>query len=259
MNRFIGCDLDAAKFILTDLAKFHAIPLAIKLLKSHIFDIRIKKYMECFNPIEKKPGDGSSPNNLTDILSENKTCDALVPFLKKSFTLAEKDRDSFREPFATLSHKDMWINNFMVKLEKGKIVKNKFVDFQGFTYQSPVRDLLFYLFTSVQIHVLKEHLDYLLMFYHDQFIKTLKELHCPIGDFSFDKFMDEIRCFGIYEISHIILMTVVVVFGRKYEPADNEQGFEHPPLYTKDDMPLELKERIWWVLQEFGKRNWLSS
>lgn len=215
--------------------------------------------MECFNPMEKKPNDASIFSNLMEILSENKACEALVPFMKKSLSLAEKDRDSFREPFATLCHKDMWVNNFMVKLEKGKIVKNKFVDFQGFTYQSPVRDLLFYLFTSVQFHVLKEHLDYLLKFYHEQFIETLKELHCPITDFSFDKFMEEIRHFGIYEISHIILMMIVVVFGRKSEPKDNQDGFEHPPLYTKDDMPLELKERTWWVLQEFSKRNWLNN
>lgn len=215
--------------------------------------------MVCFNIVEEKPHDASTFNNIREILCENKDCEALLSFAEKSFKLSAKDSQSFREPFATLSHKDMWINNFMVKMEKGKIVKNKFVDFQGITYQSPVRDLLFYLFTSVQIDILKQHLDYLLKFYHEQFIKTLKELRCPTADFSFDQFMDEIRYFGIYEISHIIFMMIAVVFGRKSEPSDNEDGFKHPPLYTKDDMPLELKERTWWVLQEFGKRQWLNN
>lgn len=242
--------------ILTDLAKFHAIPLAIKVLKPETFETKIKKYLACFNPQREHFDETPILNVVIGVLEQDEECKQYINEMKKSYELQEKDTLSFREPFATLSHRDMWINNFMVKVEDGKVVKNKFVDFQGYTYQSPVRDLLFFLFSSVQVSVLKEQLDHLLEFYHKQFIETLEEHHCPTEDFTLNKFLDEIKYYGIYEIFHLVFMMILVVFGRKAEPT--EGNFEHPPMYTEDDMPQELKERAWWVMKEFGQRQWLT-
>lgn len=250
LDRHVGCNMNATKYILTDLAKFHAIPLALKLLKPATFDKKVKKYMSCFNLEEKQ---GPPSNVIIEILEENPACQPLINKMEKSAKLLTDER-TFREPFATLSHKDMWINNFMVKLENGKVIKNKFVDFQAYTYDSPVRDLLFFLFTSVEITILKENLDYFLKFYHDQFIATLIELNCPTLDFSFEKFMDEIHYYGVFEIFHLMFMLVLVVHGKKGE-APSGDG---PPHILLSAIPQKVKETVWWIVQEFEKRDWLG-
>lgn len=234
------------------MAKFHAIPLALKFLRPDLFQTNIKKYMACFNP-EVRNFEGPPSETFLAIIEENTDCKTLLPKIKKSIGLRKDDRTSFREPFATLSHKDMWVNNFMVKLENGKVVKNKFVDFQCFTYESPVRDLLFYLFTSVQIDVLKENLDYFLKFYYEHFLKTLEDLHCPTEHFSYENYTDEIEHYGIFEIFHISFMLIVVVLCKKDDLPTNQNG---PPTFS--DVPIETKERVWWVVQEFEKRKWLG-
>lgn len=78
---------------------------------------------------------------MIEILEEDEECRPFLSKMQKSLQLLKTDLHNFREPFATIVHKDIWMNNFMVKLENGKVVKIKFVDFQNYTYESPVRDL----------------------------------------------------------------------------------------------------------------------
>lgn len=243
---------------MADLAKFHAVPLALKLLHPETFKEKVKKYMACSNPHDNA-SDGSPHQAVIEIIEENEDCKHFLSKVMKSVNLWKPNTSNCREPFATLSHSDMWVNNFMVKLENGRVVQNKFVDFQAYNYESPVRDLLFFLFTSVQINVLKENLDYLLRFYHKHFIQTLEVLHCPIKELSFDKYMDEIYYYGLFEIFHITFFLMVVVFGKKGELSKNNQTeTEGPPIISKDQVPLEVRKRIWWIVQEFGRRKWLG-
>lgn len=201
--------------------------------------------------------DASSNEMLLGIIEENMDCIPLLPKIKKAIDLHKDDRTSSREPFATLSHKDMWVNNFMVKLEDGNVVKNKFIDFQDFSYESPVRDLLFFLFTGVQIDVLKENVDYFLKFYHEHFVKSLEDLRCPTKEFSYEKYMDEIEHFGIFEIFHILFLFIIVELGKNdgwSKNADGSPSFS----FSKDNVSIDIKERIWWSVQEFEKRKWLG-
>lgn len=256
LDRYIGSDLEGTKFIIADLAKFHAVPLALKLQKPVIFEENIKQYMDCFQPVEDDYVEPNFEDVVLEILEESEESKPFINKMKRSIEL--ESEDSYREPFATLSHKDLWVNNFMVKLENGKIVKTNFVDFQGFSYESPVRDMLFFLFTSVQFDVVKEHLDYLIKFYHNQFIETLNELHCPTADFTFEKFLDEISHYGIYEIYHILGMLIHVVFGEKGGDFPEKGSSEPPPFATKETVPEEIKKRACWVFKEFEKRKWLA-
>lgn len=237
------------------MAKLHAVPIALKLLRPQIFENNVKKYFTCFNPTVERFKHPSK--TIIEILEDDEECKPLIP---KIIVAAEyrMERIKYREPFASLAHADLWVNNFMVKFENGKVVKIKFVDFQEYSYESPTRDLLFYLFTSVQLDVLKEHLDYLLEFYNDQFLKTLKDLSCPTEDFSFGKFMDEIEYNGIYEIFHILYM-IFVVFLRRGETVKDVHGEKIPTTcIPKENVSLEARERICWIMKEFDKRKWLN-
>lgn len=257
LDRHIGCDLESAKFILNDLAKFHAVPLALKILEPAIFEENVKKYMDCFQPQEEyvePPG----YDVIFEILEECDECKPFLNKLQKSFELEKDDKFNYREPFATLSHRDLWVNNFMVKLENGKIVKNNFVDFQCFSYESPVRDMIFFLFTSVQLDVIKPNLDYLIKFYHKRFIETLNDHHCLTSNYTFENFLDEIRYYGIFEIVHILGMLIHVVFGEKGGDFPEKGGAEPPPFATKEGTSQEVKQRACWVFKEFQKRKWLG-
>lgn len=261
MDRQIGCDLDVAKLILRDLARFHAIPIALKLKKPQLFEETVKRNMACFYPAPP-PVDKSGPNAvLANIMRESKPCVPLVPKIEESYKHEQTKGQDFREPFASISHQDLWVNNFMVKNDGDKIVHAKFVDFQTCTYDSPVKDLLFFLFSSVQLDTLKEHLDLLLGHYHQNFIKTLKDLGCATDDFSEGKFDEELKVCGIQEIQHILFMLLFILTAKKGEkPPQNASkgGPPIPPLPSQDEVPFDAKVRAWWILQEFQKRNWLG-
>lgn len=250
LDRHIGCDLDTTKLILKNLAQFHAVPIALKLRKPDVFNKKVKPYFACFHPPPPPVDVSTEYENCLEVLSERESCCHLIPIVRKSlghFTL----NTDFREPFATIAHRDLWINNFMVKFENGKVVKNKFVDFQMYTYDSPIRDLLFYICTSVQFNILKENLDYLLGYYHEHLVHTLENLGCPTSDFSYDKFMTEVSFYGGYEIGHILYMLVFIVMGRK-------QVGGSPGRIPKEEILPHAKEMAWWILEEFEQRKWLA-
>lgn len=254
LNRYIGCNLDASKIILKDMAQLHAVPLALKIQRPEVFEKKIKAFMACFHPEPPEYDNSLAEQNILNILRDRDFCVPLFPKIKNSFKYALKVSKTFREPFATIVHRDIWVNNFMVKLDGQKVVKNKFVDLQVYSYDSPVKDLLFFLFTSVQFDVLKNNLDNLMRFYHEQFIKTLTDLGCCTTDFSYEKFMEEIKYYGRHEIGHILYMLLFVVCAKKGITGNGDD----PGRVAKENILPEAKERAWWILQEFENRKWME-
>lgn len=237
------------------MAQFHAVPIALKLQQPETFEKKVKKYLACFHPLPPEFVCPEAEQTILDILSECEYCLPTIPKFKKWYKHAFDITTEFTEPFATVVHRDMWINNFMVKLDGDLIAKNKFVDFQLYSYDAPVKDLLFFLFTSVQVDVLKTNLDYLLKHYHKHFLHTLMELNCPITDFSYDKFMEQIKLYGGFEVGHIIYMLLFVVCAKKEMLPDLDTD---PGYIPKEKLLPEAKERSRWILQEFEKRKWME-
>lgn len=261
MDRSVGCSSDVAKLILKDLARFHAVPIALKLKKPRLFEEKIKKNMACFYPPPPEI-DKSVPNaTLEAIIEEGDNCRHLILKVRESMKYDGEYNTEVKEPYVTITHQDLWVNNFMIKYEKNILTSNKFVDFQGCTYDSPVRDVLFFLFTSVQFDVLQDQLDKLLEYYHQYFEKTLEDLGCPTDEFSEEHYFDEIYRCGIMEIYHILFMYLFIVIGKKggTVPTLDEQGVSGvPALPTQQEIPQAAKRRAWWILQEFHKRGWLG-
>lgn len=254
MDRHVGCDLETAKLILRDMAQLHAVPIALKLQQPEVFQENVKAYLACFHPEPPKADTSAFDQNLLDILSDQESCISLLPKIRKSLEYAHVLSKDFREPFATIVHRDMWVNNFMVKLDGRKVVNNRFVDFQTYSYNSPVRDLLFFLCTSVQFKDLRENFDDLVTFYYNHFVQTLEDFNCCLSDFSYENFMDEIKYYGGYEIAHILFMLVFIVCGKKGAP----EAAVSPGLVPKEEILPEAKERAWWLIQEFHERKWME-
>lgn len=254
LDRRIGLDAASAKFIIKDLAEFHATPIALKLQNPTLFERKIKTNLASFLPEGEEFDNTAAERNISKIL---KTRENFIPIIEKVENyfkyIIEMDKD-YREPFATVVHRDMWTNNFMVQLDGSHITKNKFVDFQRYAYDSPVKDLLFFLCTSIQFDVLKSNFDNLLKYYHEKFVETLENLGSDTKGFSYENFLDEFKLSGRKEIGHILYMVLFVVFRSK----DLAGDIINPADITADMILPEVKERAWWILQEFENRKWMD-
>ncbi|CAH1179020.1 unnamed protein product [Phaedon cochleariae] len=271
MDRHEGFDFDGAKTVLKDLAHFHAVPVAMKLLEPKLFQEKIQKIFDIKPPSppkkpEGKPDEPPPPmpaltkELMVAVLEEDDKC---VPAIPSFLEMIEKQRSiSFeemlnmkqREPFATMAHMDMWLNNTMQKLDhKNRPIKNKFVDFQVLSYASPVRDLLFLLITSVQLSVLKTRFDYLLKYYHDNFTKVLKELGCDLTPFSYENFIEEVKAMAPASIEHGSFFLLIIVSGKKGVAADPTQAAK----LVKDDLDQKAREKFRFIIHEAYKRGWM--
>lgn len=214
--------------------------------------------MADLHPDVESPDMSETEDIVLDILHDDKECIPLISAVKKSLKIFNDTPEKVREPFATLSHRDAWINNFMVKFDNGKPVQNKLLDFQIFSYDSPVRDLLFFLNTSVQLDILKQNLDDFIKIYHDALIDTLKELKCPTEHFTFDKFTEEIPINAQNEIGHSLFFILFIVGGKKGGANEQNDPNKLPSLGTKNDTRQEAREKVWWITKEFYRRKWIT-
>lgn len=90
----------------------------------------------------------------------------------KRFTVLSK------EPWVTITHGDMWVNNILFHKDDqtGQVDDVKFVDFQIFLCNSPLKDLMHFLGGSVEDNTLINHFDDLVNDYYNKFTNTLELL-----------------------------------------------------------------------------------
>lgn len=68
-----------------------------------------------------------------------------------------------------------------------KPLKIRIYDFQFYYYNSFVHDLMFFLCTSVCTNDLAQNFTLFLKHYQEQFLLTLKQVNCPLDEYSFEK------------------------------------------------------------------------
>lgn len=131
--------------------------------------------------------------------------------LKTCFKFTKDTRRADDTPFTTIAHRDLWINNIMIKKSMNKKkrqtnpltisiviviifaflddteVEAKIYDFQLYFYQTFVCDLILFLFTSVCCADLAKKFETFIHVYHTEFTKTMKLVNCPLDDYSYDK------------------------------------------------------------------------
>ena len=251
-ERTLGFDLDTSKLIVADLAHLHAVPLALKLKKPDVFETKVKKYTAPFN-VQRPPASYQKLFAVIDKIDELKIFKKRIQEALDN-SLPQKE---VREPFATFVHQDCWVNNTMVKVEKGRSVKNKLVDFQICDYGSPAVDLIFFLFSSVQNNVLENHYDDLVRYYHQTFTSILQKLKCETTRFSFDAFLKEIN----YEAAnsqfrHLMFMTFPM-FAPKGTVRELTEITLDDFISESTDITDLHKEKLIFIIQQFDKHNWI--
>jgi hypothetical protein len=96
------------------------------------------------------------------------------------------------------------------------------LDFQLTQLGSPVRDALFFIFTSVADNDLVRTFDNYLSHYHNSFLQTVISLDYPIDEFVREKFEEELDLIAPLELYHIVSM-LRVVMARKEEIPDHSE------------------------------------
>ncbi|KAJ8984929.1 hypothetical protein NQ317_012179 [Molorchus minor] len=261
VDRMTGIDLETTKLILKDLALFHAVPLALNLLRPETFKNKVEPHLIREPP---RPPEGEQwkppPHDLLilEFLQEDEEFRELIPaieeHLKKPFTsMFTKDPD----PFSSISHGDLWVNNIMTRFENNNPLENKFVDFQMYNRNSISRDLSFFLWTSLQETVLEKNFDELVKLYYDYFIENLERLKCDTKPFTFEKFLEDFATISQLEIGHVLIMTAMVVFGKKGGLQDeNGQSLTLDQL-KKEHITPEAIKRTKFIIKKYVKRGWM--
>lgn len=100
--------------------------------------------------------------------------DIQMSMLRKTFQVI-KLRES---RFNVLCHGDLWCNNVMFKYneETEKVEEAIFVDFQMCLYNSPMLDLQYFIYSSLQQEIRMTRVDHIIAYYHKQLVSNLKLL-----------------------------------------------------------------------------------
>ncbi|ODN02404.1 putative oxidoreductase dhs-27 [Orchesella cincta] len=191
-------DLEAVRFAITTLAKHHAISYALiqemggpenffKRFKNLNFEMyATSKARSIMEPMIE-----NAINTNIKILQKNKYipgADELIEFLNAHVGKAYDgmldilNYNPKNEKLLVLGHGDYWTNNMMFLKNKdtNQIIGHLAIDLQVTRYNSPMVDLAYYFFTSVDSKVRREHLHEILGRYFDTLKSTALKLGHPI-------------------------------------------------------------------------------
>lgn len=262
LDRTIGFNLEETELILKDLAELHATVIACKLAKPGMFKRKILPYLDRFAVFGSlKPETMLELRNQTlRVAEENDQCRLYLNRVQKALEFQQETIQTpfidIREPYATLIHNDYWTNNTMIKFENDEPIKNKMVDFQVIEYGSPARDILFFLYSSVQIPVLAQNYEQFVRYYYKIFISILERFNTNTKPFSYDGLLKEID----YEARNVEFFHNIIMLGPLYAPPNSVKEIGK---LTEEDLILHheynqsRKNKLWFIILEFVKNNWI--
>ncbi|KAL5278951.1 hypothetical protein ACFFRR_003526 [Megaselia abdita] len=226
-SKFFG--LEDCKFVLKNLAKFHASSIVLRKLKPTEFQKIVNDNFKKFD-MEGNMDDDYN-NDFTELVLSDikKATNNNEKVLKRYNEFTEISKASNSDgiecedgPYSAICHYDFWINNMMIKYDPitSTPIDIKIVDFQISQYNSAARDVFFFLFSSVEIEVLRNHYQDLLKVYFDSLVDLLQIYGCSTEEYNFDSFLKEVKDIAPLEVPHAIFMLKVVMAEVKVENDD---------------------------------------
>ncbi|KAG8236220.1 hypothetical protein J437_LFUL016788 [Ladona fulva] len=235
-DRQKGVSLPQAKMVLHELAWMHALSVALKLQEPQTYNelgpIVAKNF---WHGQDRAKISYPMMTNMFDKIKENLQnvsglpagiMDKIEKSLKNDLSITVEPNPP-REPYASIAHLDLWTNNIMFKCKEHTSEKVdchpgcgvetfpfclKLVDFQTTGIRSPVRDVLFFLYTSVPKAIRSKHLNEMLEFYCDEFRNALGMLGCQTEakGVTLEWLNNEITENGAAIINQVLAMLLVV-------------------------------------------------
>ncbi|CAH1974586.1 unnamed protein product [Acanthoscelides obtectus] len=262
-DRLTGFDKEAAELIVSDLARFHATTIALKLIKPGVFKEKILPCTVKNKGLEQLPEEvgKSFHDSIMEGAMEQSELEPYLPRLQKivdyfavhSFV----NRPPPNEKWGTMTHADYWTSNTMIlKNEKGKVIKNKIVDLQLCSYTSVVRDLIFFLFTSVINSTLDKHYEDFLRAYHNSFTDTLKDFDLDLGPYTWEEFVKEVNDVGPNETYHVLVMLKPICTERE-KVKNSAEDFQDSDWSRKDLLGPQHRRKLRDTVLAFVERGWI--
>lgn len=260
MDRHKGFDASATFSVLKDLATFHAVPLAIRLVSPVLFETKLEPFCPVFTG-----GQGDRKEEMDQFLLssiESMEEPEIKPYLDRVKKNIQESfpyvRQAVREPWVTITHLDFWCNNVMVTNERPQ--KNIILDLQVPMIGSPARDVVFFLLTSVEFQVIKSKFDEFVRFYYEELIKNLKELQVDTAPFTWESFLEEVDYAArTTEFTHSLGHVQFILMDKGQSHLDSSDANFKP----EDRKNVKVKanarqtEKTAWMTDEAVKRNWI--
>ncbi|KAJ9597083.1 hypothetical protein L9F63_027026 [Diploptera punctata] len=250
-DRLKGLDLQHVKLVISQLARFHATSVAIKLTKPIIFKETVLKACESF-VLDGISNDDVAEKIIKCNLDDVRRIDECVPYLNNIEAALLYLKNHLLLSYITT----FGVNNMMFKYDQYSVpICMKFVDFQTTIYSSPVRDLIFFLYSSADDNVIENHFDDMIVLYHQEFIKCLSCLGCDTRVFSFENFQEELNIFAPKEFAHILCMVKFITADKNKVPDLSNCDLD---VIVQDNYGGELYEkRVKLLIKDFLKKGWL--
>jgi thiamine kinase-like enzyme len=258
-DRRNGLNLKHMELGVTQLAGFHALSVALKILKPHVFKETVLRACESFQIASKLDETGlpkwiSSTMNYVKAIPEceqylQKIEDALIRYVKIGVPP--------KEPFAALIHNDLWVNNilFQYDQERNDIPSGiKFVDFQLTQFSSPAKDLIFFIYSSAMVDVINNNYEHLVNLYHCEFTKFLRKLGFNTDQFTFQKLQEEINISGSLEFAHILMMLKFICADENQLPELSDCVEELLEINIGGDIYVK---KVIHLVEDFLHKGWL--
>ncbi|XP_055321212.1 uncharacterized protein LOC129577737 [Sitodiplosis mosellana] len=189
VNRYIRFDTQETIVVLKNLAKFHALCIAMRQVEPDLFKEKVNHNLSAVGGL--KDDDEilqiiCDELHLLDKLS-SKQRELIKGYLQLGAQFVKNSSQTVDTPYTTIIHFDLWINNIMVKKGKSNPTQIKIYDFQLYVYESFVHDLIFFLFMSVGPKDLVINFKLFIDFYLLEFIRTMGLVKCSSENYTFEK------------------------------------------------------------------------
>lgn len=166
--------------------------------------------------------------------------------------------DSFRPSpeniWTCITHGDCWVNNLLFHHdENGNPDDVKFIDFQLIQYNTCLRDLIYFLFTSCEKNALVSNFEELLTTYFDFFITASEKLKFDASQYTRKSFDEHLKFEARFMLAYLTLSLKFITFevSKDFDPNDM------PSLLTTKEFGKTFKDRISAVIRIFANKNWI--
>lgn len=263
-DRVHGMDKKHSEFAVRELAKMHAIMIAVKLKKPELFEKTILSVLkETVNEAAIKCVKDMA-NKAQEDLRNMPEAQPLIKAAEKTITHGIEQYGKLidvEEPWGTMVHNDFWVNNMMYRHDAtGEILDMKIVDFQLCTYGYGMCDLIFFLMSSMRKEVLEDYLTNMVDLYYDSFIDCLQMLNVDTNIFSKEKFMELLNICGPLKFVQCIMMVQVIQATRdkNQDSKTLEENANSPEdIFINQSGSDVYKQKMLHTLKMFDKRGWL--
>lgn len=252
-----GLDLNHSKLTLKALAKFHALGIACKANRPEFFTEQILAHAKVM-PYQET----DSSLDIYALMYDMMMCDPRIAEYRKPIDklMGTDGKMMFftykpQEPWLTVVHLDLWTNNILFHQdERGNLDDVKFIDFQNYDYNSPLRDIPYFLCTSTSHQVMTQHFDELLDFYYETFIQTLERMKCDTKPFSRQAFDAQLKIDAAIEFFHNVL--AIKFFTAEIDKSTYDQNQMNEVVVMSNVNQLGY-DKWYQIVKTYVKKGWL--